>query len=184
MLMSIELTLCALGLFLAQWINYGFGSNETAAAFEFPIFFQLIFVTATLVFLPFLPESPRWLVAQGKMDEAVQSLVQLGTKETRPDSPEVEKTMTEMIEIARLEDSSGVLWFKSLVNDNQSYSLTQLQTNHIFPRQFKRGPNQNGKRVLMACLISIFQQLAGVRLVSTPFNEGPNSNLSVYRSTR
>jgi hypothetical protein len=38
MLISVELTLCALGLSLSQWINYGFGSNDTAAAFQFPIF--------------------------------------------------------------------------------------------------------------------------------------------------
>ena len=62
--MSIELSLCAFGLFLAQWVNYGFGSNNSAAAFEFPIYFQLVFLAATLLFIPFLPESPRWLVAR------------------------------------------------------------------------------------------------------------------------
>lgn len=120
--MSIELTLCALGLFLSQWINYGFGSNDSAAAFEFPIFFQLSFLAATLFFIPFLPESPRWLVAKGKMEEALQALVRLGSKDTRPDSPEVVKTMTEMEEVARLENINGLLWFKSLVSDFQSLS--------------------------------------------------------------
>lgn len=119
MLMSIELTLCAIGLFISQWVNYGFGSNDSAAAFEFPIYFQLVFLAATLCFLPFLPESPRWLVAKGKLEEALQALVQLGNKNTKPDSPEVVKTMTEMEEVAHLEDMNGLLWFKSLVSDVQ-----------------------------------------------------------------
>jgi hypothetical protein len=163
--MSIELSLCALGLFLAQWVNYGLGSNDSAAAFEFPIYFQLVFIAATFVVMPFLPESPRWLVLKGKMDEAVQALVQLGSKETRPDSPEVVKTMMEMEEVARLENINGLLWFKSLVSCLQSIGL-RTQTNPAFFHQFKGGPTQNGKRVLMACLINVFQQLTGVSLVS------------------
>jgi hypothetical protein len=114
--MAIELMLCAIGLFLAQWINYGFGSNATRVAYEFPIFFQLTMLVATFVVVPFLPESPRWLVATGQMDKAAASLVRLGEKGMTASSPEIEKTMIEMEEIARLEAISGLDWFKSIVS--------------------------------------------------------------------
>lgn len=117
MLLSIELCLCAFGLFLAQWINYGFGSNNSAAAFKFPIYFQLVFLAITLVLLPFLPESPRWLLTRGKEQEAEDALVQLGNKDTTHESPEIVKTMLEMKEIACLENIDGLLWFKSLVSN-------------------------------------------------------------------
>jgi MFS family permease len=123
MLMSIELCLCAFGLFLAQWINYGFGNNDTAAAFQFPIYFQLVFLAITLVILPFLPESPRWLVSRGKVQEAGNALVQLGNKNTTHESPEIVKTMLEMEEIVRLENIDGWLWFKSLVSALQPLRL-------------------------------------------------------------
>src|ERR1700761_5256772 len=128
MLLSIELCLCAFGLFLSQWINYGFGSNDSAAAFEFPIYFQLVFLAVTLFLLPFLPESPRWLLTRGKVQEAADALVQLGNKGTTHESPEIVKTMLEMEEIARLENIDGLLWFKSLVSNIQLLRLARKLT--------------------------------------------------------
>ena len=126
--MSIELLLCCIGIFLAQWINYGFGSNDSAAAYQFPIFFQIVFLVATLALVPFLPESPRWLVSRGRLDEALEVLVRLGTKDVTAQSPEVQKTMLEMEEVARLEDIDGWQWFLSLVNfkGSRCYLVYQL----------------------------------------------------------
>lgn len=144
-LMSLELSMCALGLFLAQWINYGFGSSSSAAPFKFPILFQLVFLAGTLVIVPMLPESPRWLISSGKIDKAREALLRIAPKGTSIDDPEIIKTLSEMEQIALLEDVSGMEWIRSL----------------IVP-----GPTQNGKRVLMGCLVSAFQQLSGVNSVT------------------
>jgi len=144
-LMSIELVLCATGLLISQWINYGFGSNSSAVAYQFPIFFQIVFLVFTVILVPMLPESPRWLCARGKMDKAALSLVRLGGKGDTLDSPHVRQTLIQMEEVARLEELAGWEWFKSLIHG---------------------GPTQNGKRVLMACLVNVFQQLTGVNSVT------------------
>jgi hypothetical protein len=58
--------------------------------------------------VPFLPEFPRWLVANSRIDDAVDSLVRLGAKVTMPESPEVDKTMTEIKEVAHSDSLSGL----------------------------------------------------------------------------
>lgn len=145
MLMSIELALCAIGLLLAQWINYGFGTNDGAVAYEFPLYFQVVFLFMTACLVPFLPESPRWLVGRGKMDDAADILVWLSKEGAKKDDDHIVVALKEMEEIALLEDMSGWVWFKTL---------------------FKGGPTQNGRRVAMSCAINMFQQLSGVNSVT------------------
>jgi hypothetical protein len=91
--MSIELIMCAVGLFLSYWVNYGFGKNNSEVAYAFPIFFQMVFAAVTMILVPALPESPRWLVAHGKLDKAIKVLVGIGEKEDTVDSPDIKRKM-------------------------------------------------------------------------------------------
>jgi hypothetical protein len=160
--MSVELCMCAVGLFLSQWTNYGFGTNDTALAFTFPLYFQIVFTGITLLLVPALPESPRWLVSRGQLKKAATILARLGSKDATEDSEEVRVKLMEMEEMALLEDLEGLAYFKSLVriyailNGNMEADILSSQVNS--------GPTQNGKRALMACLIFIFTQLSGVSI--------------------
>lgn len=118
--MAVELIMCALGLFLSYWVNYGFGTNDTKAAFEFPIYFQIVFAGVTLLLVPGLPESPRWLVSQGKSDKALEALVRVGDNDDTADSAATQMKIREMEEMIMLEEVDGIAWFKSLV------SITEL----------------------------------------------------------
>ena len=51
-----------LGLFLAQWINFGFNGSTGRIAFVFPVALQLIWLAIAAVLVLGLPESPRWQV--------------------------------------------------------------------------------------------------------------------------
>ena len=44
--------------------------TSSEAAFRFPLAFQMVFALITLAGIQFLPESPRWLVAHERYDEA------------------------------------------------------------------------------------------------------------------
>lgn len=71
--MCWQLTL-SVSQILAAAINRGMESNMTPTAYRVPIGFQLVFPGLVFLLIYFVPESPRWLVRQGKEREAVRSL--------------------------------------------------------------------------------------------------------------
>ncbi|KAK8192935.1 general substrate transporter [Phyllosticta capitalensis] len=73
LLMCWQLTL-SVSQILAAAINRGMESNMTPTAYRVPIGFQLVFPGLVFLLIYFVPESPRWLVRQGKEREAVRSL--------------------------------------------------------------------------------------------------------------
>ncbi|KAF6805756.1 sugar transporter [Colletotrichum musicola] len=77
MLMCWQLTL-SVSQIVAAGINRAMALEPaTSFSFRFPIGFQLLFPILVLAGLPFVPESPRWLVARGKTDRAARSLRRL-----------------------------------------------------------------------------------------------------------
>lgn len=71
LLVVLQLALNQLGNVTAQWLNFGFGYIPwTAVSWRFPIAFQMFYALATIVMLPWLPDSPRWLIQKGRYEEA------------------------------------------------------------------------------------------------------------------
>jgi len=67
------------GFSLCNWINYGLSFAGGAVAWRFPLAFQAIFIIALFATVPWLPESPRWLLYHGHDDEARKVLRCLAT---------------------------------------------------------------------------------------------------------
>jgi sugar porter (SP) family MFS transporter len=128
------------GVFLAQWINYGFHKQHGRVAFVFPLAFQLVFITLAGILVSLLPESPRWLVKQGRIDEARTILARLDCGEGR-----AEARLAQIEEAVELEMGAG---------DSQ---LKQLISN---------GPTQNLRRLCLACGTMVMHQLNGVNTVT------------------
>ncbi|TFK45502.1 general substrate transporter [Heliocybe sulcata] len=144
--MATEICIATLGLFLAQWINYSQADSDSKFAFAFPLAFQVIFTVITGLFCFVLPESPRWLVSKGRVEEAENVVIRLLGGGATPETPDVRRTMTEMIEAEELEAKAGA---KSRV--------MQL---------FTSGPTQNARRVGLAVLVAVGQQATGVNAIT------------------
>jgi MFS family permease len=73
------------GALLAAGITLGTGQWQTTTwAWRAPTLIQAIFSILCIVVLPFVPESPRWLVSEGMFDEARLSVAQTNAKYVNP----------------------------------------------------------------------------------------------------
>jgi hypothetical protein len=68
------------GFTLCNWINYGLSFHGGSLAWRFPLAFQLIFIIVLFATVPWLPESPRWLIGHDRLDEAAIVIADLEAK--------------------------------------------------------------------------------------------------------
>jgi sugar porter (SP) family MFS transporter len=68
------------GFMLVNWINYGLSFVPGSIQWRLPLALQFVFIFVLFVTVPWLPESPRWLIAHGQEKEAIQILADLDDK--------------------------------------------------------------------------------------------------------
>jgi hypothetical protein len=90
---------------LSNWMTYGLSSMTGSFAWRFPIAFQLVFSLILLATVPWLPESPRWLLAHGHEKEGEDVLIALAGGNTN-----VANQKREILEAAQLEKDNAPSW--------------------------------------------------------------------------
>ncbi|KAM0795019.1 general substrate transporter [Usnea florida] len=144
-LVVIELILNIAGFSLSNWITYGFSYANGPVAWRFPLAFQFIFIFTLYGTVPWLPESPRWLIAHGHVEEAEQILADL--EATNVDDAYVVTESKEIQWAVQYERENGVSWWDLL-----------------------RGKSGNGtstiRRLLLGAGAQAMQQLAGINVTS------------------
>lgn len=65
------------GIVIAYWLGYGLRKHTTDFQWRFPLAFQTVPTIILLLTVAFLPESPRWLIANGQRDEALEILAKI-----------------------------------------------------------------------------------------------------------
>ncbi|KAJ5516460.1 Major facilitator superfamily domain general substrate transporter [Penicillium freii] len=140
-MVMIEGMLITGGITLSYWINYGMSFiGDKEVAWRFPLAFQITFAVVIFCSILNLPESPRWLVMQGRTDEALEILECLNEKSR--DDPYIKNELIAIEETVK-EMNKGT--YRSL---------------------FKMSEYREFHRVALAYVNQMFQQISGINLIT------------------
>ncbi|KAH8682578.1 general substrate transporter [Xylariales sp. PMI_506] len=92
----LEGTFISLGLAIAGWTNCGMSHATGQVSWRFPLALSCLWSVIILFTTPHMPESPRWLIKKGKVEEARRTMAAL--EDSTPDSPEVNDDVAEIEE--------------------------------------------------------------------------------------
>ncbi|KAL8404609.1 hypothetical protein RB594_009456 [Gaeumannomyces avenae] len=106
-----------MGNILAGWTTYGTNRNLTDAwAWKIPTILQAALPAVVMVLILFFPESPRWLIAQDRTEEALEILAKYHGDGDR-NHPVVQLEYREIVEQANLYTTDNRWWnFRELVH--------------------------------------------------------------------
>ncbi|KFX96367.1 hypothetical protein V490_03371 [Pseudogymnoascus sp. VKM F-3557] len=127
----------ALGQLIASLVNFGTQNMKGDISWRIPIGLQFIVPVIILALLPFMPESPRWLLSKGRKEQAAKSLRVLRGKKI-PER-QIEWEITALANYSGNEDKGT--WKEVFNKDNR-------------------------KRTGIAVLVMFFQQITGQAFTS------------------
>ncbi|KAK7539493.1 general substrate transporter [Phyllosticta citribraziliensis] len=135
-------TMYYLGAILASWTTFGTEEFNNSWSWRIPTILQAGYPCLQLLFVWWLPESPRWLIAKERTEEARLLLTKYHAGGD-DHSPLVETEVSEIVNTIRLEQASNATGWGTLV-----------------------ATAGNRKRLLIAVCLGAFAQWNGIGVVS------------------
>ncbi|KAH8776193.1 general substrate transporter [Hyaloscypha finlandica] len=129
------------GYALSNWIGFAVYFSSGAFTFRFPVGLQIVLGVILLACAFYIPESPRWLIEEGKMESALALMKRLRREGTSDEL--VHKEFTQM--------RDQITWEK----ENELSSLMGIL----------RKPSYR-KRLLLGCFSHIGQQISGISAIN------------------
>ncbi|CAI7669283.1 unnamed protein product [Penicillium pancosmium] len=136
-LVVFEMMMNIAGFCLVNWINYGFSFIGGSVAWRFPLAFQFMFLFILISTTPWLPESPRWLLAHGREEEAIEVLSCLESKPAN--DPFIVTQCREINFSVRYERENAVRWrdlLRKKANTTKTLRRLVLGAGSQFMQQF------------------------------------------------
>ncbi|KAH6867523.1 putative Myo-inositol transporter 1 [Thelonectria olida] len=140
-LVTTEVLFTALGIAVAYFFAFGMDFVGGAIAWRLPIAVQIIPAIIISIVLFGLPETPRWLIERGRVDEAVDVMCQVYGFD--PDDESLQREKKEIIDALEVEGEAAVHWTHLFQQDNV----------------------QTGWRVCLAIMALSFNQWVGINVV-------------------
>ncbi|KAI9709505.1 MAG: hypothetical protein M1820_003265 [Bogoriella megaspora] len=128
------------GLAIQAWINFGMSHTKGDVSWRFPLSFSCFFAVIVFFSMPLWPESPRWLIKKGRVEEARRVLSAFD--DVPLDDPAIAQEVLE-IETSLLETGKGK--FRDI---------------------FRNGPARFANRAFIAAATQCFQQMCGINAIA------------------
>ncbi|KAJ9320595.1 hypothetical protein DTO045G8_1553 [Paecilomyces variotii] len=145
-LVMLEMVMNIAGFSIVNWINYGLSFAGGAIAWRLPIALQFIFIIVLFATVPWLPESPRWLMSHGHEFEAIEVLASLEDKSVN--DPYISTQRNEIIYSIQYEKENAISWTQLLFKANKDDSTKTL------------------RRLLLGAGTQFIQQFEGINIMS------------------
>jgi sugar porter (SP) family MFS transporter len=145
-LVIFEMWMNIAGFSLCNWINFGFAFVGGPVAWRFPLAFQYFFFFILFATVPWLPESPRWLIAHGRPEEATEVLAAIESK---------------------AEDDPWVIAQREGIEYSVKYELEHaVGWMDILRNKSKEGSTKTLRRLLLGAGTQFMQQFEGINIMS------------------
>lgn len=146
--LAVELAINIFGVMLSYWVDYGMSFVSSDAQFRFPLALQILFAVVTLSGILLLPESPRWLVAHDRHDEAREILwaVRRDARSLSRDDGSI---------------SRGLAEIQNAIKEEREAAQTSS-----FKAMLKNGEQKFLYRTLLGVGAQFAQQLSGINLIT------------------
>lgn len=142
-LVCSEALFVGIGLVYAYWLDYGFSFLDGPIAWRFPLATQILFAATVLLLTFTVPESPRYLYAQGKTEECKEVLAYVFGKPK--DHDEIITNFEEIEAAVEIENAEGKFSWKRL---------------------FKADKARTRFRIFSSYMAMVAQQLSGINLLN------------------
>lgn len=101
-------------------------AEPSSFAWRWPIAFQGVFCILILICLPFLPESPRWLVQHGRVDEATDVFARLAGKESNISDPAIMAERDEVVASVEEERKLGEASWGEVFTEGKHRNISRV----------------------------------------------------------
>ncbi|KAK9326578.1 general substrate transporter [Lipomyces starkeyi] len=138
----MQLTTLNFGTLLVYWIDYGFSFHLNSYAWRVPVILQCAFLIPMLLLLTLVDETPRWLAAHDRHNDALEVLRTLNN--------------------GKISDSEVVAIYEDIL---QTVSVEETMGAGSWKDLLKNVKIQSQRRFFIACAIQAFQQLGGINAI-------------------
>ncbi|CAD6589430.1 MAG: hypothetical protein ASARMPRED_004044 [Alectoria sarmentosa] len=126
-LLIVQSALIAFGHPLSTFMGLASSqAHRSSFAWRWPIAFQGVFLIVILVALPFLPESPRWLAQNDRIEEALDVFARLEGKDVSIEHPSVTRQRDEVKDSVQQELLLGSASWGEVFTEGKSRNISRV----------------------------------------------------------